>query len=146
MSNLPTRELFDQYVVPTYARFDLRLVRGEGTQVWDEAGKRYLDFGAGIAVTSIGHAHPRVVSVMREQIGTLVHVSNLYYNRPQGALAERLVRLVGAPGKVFFCNSGAEANEALYKLARKFGNEGEPPPPQHTVGEMVEPCRSRHTV
>ena len=121
---LSTRELHDRYVVPTYARFDLRLARGRGTEVWDEDGKRYLDFGAGIAVTSIGHAHPRVVRAMQEQAGTLVHASNLYYTRPQGVLAERLVRLVGSPGKAFFCNSGAEANEALYKLARKFGNEG----------------------
>jgi len=118
-----TRELFDQYVIPTYARFDLRLARGRGCEVWDEDGKRYLDFGAGIAVTSIGHAHPRVIRAMQEQIATLVHTSNLYYTRQQGLLAERLVRLVGSPGKVFFCNSGAEANEALYKLARKFGNE-----------------------
>ena len=118
-----TRELYDRYVIPTYGRFDLRLARGRGSEVWDEDGKRYLDFGAGIAVTSIGHAHPRVVRVMQQQIGTLVHTSNLYYTRPQAVLAERLVRLTGAPGKVFFCNSGAEANEALYKLARKFGNE-----------------------
>ena len=122
-SPLATRELYDRYVIPTYARFDLRLARGCGSEVWDEDGKRYLDFGAGIAVTSIGHAHPRVVRVMQEQIGTLVHTSNLYFTRPQGVLAERLTRLVGSPGKVFFCNSGAEANEALYKLARKFGNE-----------------------
>lgn len=145
-----TRELYDRYVIPTYARFDLKLARGEGTQVWDEEGKRYLDFGAGIAVTSIGHAHPRVVKVMREQVGTLVHVSNLYYTRPQAVLAERLVRLVCAPeaprGKVFFCNSGAEANEALYKLARKFGNDGAPPPAKHSVGEMIAPCVNRHGI
>ncbi len=141
-----TRELYDRYVIPTYGRFDLRLARGEGTHVWDEAGKRYLDFGAGIAVTSIGHCHPRVVATMQRQIATLVHSSNLYYTRPQAELAERLVRLVGAPGKVFFCNSGAEANEALYKLARKFGNEGLPPAGTHTVGELVEPNRYRHTV
>jgi len=119
-----TRELYDRFVIPTYGRFDLRLARGRGCEVWDEAGKRYLDFGAGIAVTSIGHAHPRVVRALQEQVATLVHTSNLYYTRPQAVLAERLVRLVGAEGKVFFCNSGAEANEALYKLARKFGNEG----------------------
>ncbi len=124
-SQLSTRELYDRYVIPTYGRFDLRLARGRGCEVWDEDGKRYLDFGAGIAVTSIGHAHPRVVRVLQEQVGTLVHTSNLYFTRPQAVLAERLVRLVGAGGKVFFCNSGAEANEALYKLARKFGNEGE---------------------
>ena len=134
---ISTRELYDRYVIPTYARFGLRLARGCGSEVWDEDGKRYLDFGAGIAVTSIGHAHPRVVRVMQEQIGTLVHTSNLYYTRPQAILAERLVRLTGEPGKVFFCNSGAEANEALYKLARKFGNDGAPPPPKHTVGECV---------
>ena len=123
MSTLSTRELYDQYVIPTYGRFELKLARGRGCEVWDEAGKRYLDFGAGIAVTSVGHCHPRVVAKMQEQIASLVHVSNLYFTRPQGELAERLVRLVGEPGKVFFCNSGAEANEALYKLARKFGNE-----------------------
>jgi predicted acetylornithine/succinylornithine family transaminase len=122
-----TRELYDHYVIPTYGRFDLRLARGHGSEIWDEDGKRYLDFGAGIAVTSIGHCHPRVVRAMQEQIGKLVHTSNLYYTRPQGELAARLVRLVGRPGKVFFCNSGAEANEALYKLARKFGNEGAHP-------------------
>lgn len=122
-----TRELFDQYVIPTYGRFDLRLARGHGAEVWDEDGKHYLDFGAGIAVTSIGHCHPRVVKVMQEQIGKLVHTSNLYYTRPQGELAQRLVRLVGQGGKAFFCNSGAEANEAMYKLARKFGNEGAHP-------------------
>jgi len=122
-SGIPTPELFSRYVIPTYGRFDLRFAKGKGSEIWDEDGKRYLDFGAGIAVTSIGHAHPRVIKVMQQQMETLVHVSNLYYTRPQGLLAERLVRLVGAGGKVFFCNSGAEANEALYKLARKFGNE-----------------------
>jgi predicted acetylornithine/succinylornithine family transaminase len=129
-STIPTRELYDRFVIPTYGRFDLRLARGKGSEVWDESGKRYLDFGAGIAVTSIGHCHPRVIATMQEQIATLVHTSNLYFTRPAGELAERLVRLANMPapprGKVFFCNSGAEANEALYKLARKFGNEGTP--------------------
>jgi acetylornithine/N-succinyldiaminopimelate aminotransferase len=129
-TDIPTRELYDRFVIPTYGRFELRLARGKGSEVWDENGKRYLDFGAGIAVTSIGHCHPRVVAAMQQQIATLVHTSNLYFTRPQGELAERLVRLATAPGaprgKVFFCNSGAEANEALYKLARKFGNEGAP--------------------
>ena len=104
-----TRELYDKYVIPTYARVDLRLARGKGTEVWDEDGKRYLDFGAGIAVTSIGHGHPRVIGAMQQQIGTLVHTSNLYYTRPQAVLAERLVRLTCTPaaprGKVFFCNN-----------------------------------------
>src|SRR4029453_11459584 len=145
-----TRELYDRYVIPTYGRFDLRLARGKGCEVWDESGKRYLDFGAGIAVTSIGHCHPRVVTRMQQQIGTLVHTSNLYFTRPQGQLAERLVRLACAPGKprgkAFFCNSGAEANEALYKLARKFGNEVAPPPPKHTVGEFISACTPRFEV
>jgi predicted acetylornithine/succinylornithine family transaminase len=118
-----TFDLFDQYVIPTYGRFGVRIERGEGCRVWDEDGREYLDFGAGIAVTSLGHCHPRVVERMRSQIGKLVHTSNLYYTRPQGELAKRLVEIVGAPGKIFFCNSGAEANEALYKLSRKFGNE-----------------------
>src|SRR3954469_6133452 len=146
MNNTSTRELYDRYVIPTYGRFDLKLARGQGTRVWDEDGKEYLDFGAGIAVTSLGHCHPRVVAAMQRQVGELVHVSNLYYSRQQGLLAERLVRLVGRPGKVFFCNSGAEANEALYKLARKFGNEGLSPAGTHTVGEVVAPCRDRHTI
>lgn len=143
----PTRELYDRYVIPTYARFDLRLSRGVGTVVWDESGKRYLDFGAGIAVTSIGHCHPRVVRVMQEQLGTLVHTSNLYYTRPQALLAERLVRLTCAPeaprGKVFFCNSGAEANEGLYKLARKFGNEGAGAAGRHTIVTMQDGFHGR---
>ena len=146
MEPATTKDLYDRYVVPTYARFDLRFARGQGTQVWDEDGRRYLDFGAGIAVTSIGHCHPRVVAVMQRQIAELVHVSNLYYTRPQGELAARLVRLVGKPGKVFFCNSGAEANEALYKLARKFGNESAPPAPKHTAGETVSAPSSRHSI
>ena len=120
--DLSTRELFDRYVIPTYGRFPLQLARGEGCRVWDEAGKDYLDFGAGIAVTSLGHCPPRVIAKMREQLGVLVHTSNLYYTRPQGLLAQKLVETTG-PGKVFFCNSGAEANEGLFKLARKFGNE-----------------------
>jgi acetylornithine aminotransferase/acetylornithine/N-succinyldiaminopimelate aminotransferase len=126
MNHPATRELYERYVIPTYGRFDLRLARGQGCEVWDESGKRYLDFGAGIAVTSLGHCHPRVIAAMQRQLASLVHTSNLYYTRPQGELAQRLVRLVGAPGKIFFCNSGAEANEALYKLARKFGHDTAP--------------------
>ena len=113
-------------MLPTYARFPLCLARGRGSRVWDEAGREYLDFGAGIAVSSLGHAHPRIVETLARQAGTLTHSSNLYYTRPQGLLAERIVSLVGHPGKVFFCNSGAEANEGLYKLARKFGHDGRP--------------------
>lgn len=120
---LSTRELFDRYVVPTYGRFDLEISRGKGCHVWDTQGRRYLDFGAGIAVCSLGHAHHAVTEAIARQASQLVHTSNLYYTRPQGELACRLVNLIGEPGKVFFCNSGAEANEGLYKLARRYGNE-----------------------
>jgi acetylornithine aminotransferase/acetylornithine/N-succinyldiaminopimelate aminotransferase len=112
---------FDRFVVPTYAR-SLVLVRGEGSYVWDESGRRYLDFGGGVAVNSLGHAHPAIAKAIAEQARTLIHTSNLYYHAKQGELAERLVRLTG-PGKVFFCNSGAEANEAMFKLARRFGHD-----------------------
>ena len=121
-----TQQLFDQYVLPTYGRFPLELARGQGSRVWDVAGREYLDFGAGIAVCSLGHAHPQVVEAIAEQARTLGHVSNLYYTRLQGLLGQRIVELVGTPGRCFFCNSGAEANEALYKLARRFGNMTSP--------------------
>ena len=116
------RELFSKYVVPTYARFDLALARGSGSHVWDVNGRRYLDLGGGIAVCSLGHAHPEVAATLAEQAQKLLHVSNLYYHEPQGRLAERIVKHL-APGKVFFCNSGAEADEGLFKLARKFGHD-----------------------
>jgi len=116
------RELFTRYVVPSYARFDLALERGAGCHVWDVNGRRYLDLGGGIAVCSLGHAHPEITQALIEQSRQLVHVSNLYHHEPQGRLAERIVKHL-APGKVFFCNSGAEANEGLYKLARKFGHD-----------------------
>ena len=116
------RELFDKYVVPTYARFDLALERGEGSYVWDVNGRRYLDFGGGIAVCVLGHANPEITDALAEQSRKLVHVSNLYYTEPQARLAKRIVDLI-APGRVFFCNSGAEANEGLFKLARKFGRD-----------------------
>jgi len=115
------RALFSEYVVPTYGRFDLTLSHGTGSEVWDVSGKRYLDLGGGIAVCALGHAHPEITETLIEQSRRLVHVSNLYYQGPQGLLARALVQLIG-PGRIFFCNSGAEANEGLYKLARKFGN------------------------
>jgi len=116
------QKLFQENVVPSYARFDLVLTRGEGSYVWDGNGKRYLDFGAGIAVCALGHAHPEITAALNEQSRKLVHVSNLYYTEPQAQLAKRIVDLI-APGRVFFCNSGAEANEGLFKLARKFGHD-----------------------
>ena len=99
------RELFQRHVVPSYGRFDLALSHGAGSQVWDVSGKRYLDLGGGIAVCSLGHAHPEITETLVEQSRRLVHVSNLYYNEPQGRLAYELSRRI-APGKVFFCNSG----------------------------------------
>ncbi len=116
------RELFDKNVVPSYARFDLVLERGEGSYVWDVDGKRYLDLAGGIAVCSLGHAHPEITKALTEQSKKLIHVSNLYYTKPQGQLAKRVVDHI-APGRVFFCNSGAEANEGLFKFSRKFGHE-----------------------
>ncbi|HEX8897392.1 MAG TPA: aspartate aminotransferase family protein [Chthoniobacterales bacterium] len=116
------RKLFQRNVVPTYARFDLALDHGEGSYVYDVAGKRYLDLGGGIAVCALGHANPDITDALLEQSRKLLHVSNLYFTKPQAQLAEALVRLI-APGRCFFCNSGAEANEGLYKLARKFGHD-----------------------
>ena len=114
--------LFQQNVMPTYGRFDLALSHGSGSRVFDVRGKRYLDLGGGIAVCCLGHAHPAVTEALVEQSKKLIHVSNLYYHEPQGRLAEALVKLI-APGKVFFSNSGAEANEGLFKVARKFGHD-----------------------
>jgi acetylornithine/N-succinyldiaminopimelate aminotransferase len=114
--------LFQQNVVPSYGRFDLVLSHGSGSYVFDATGKRYLDLGGGIAVSCLGHAHPAITEALVEQSRRLVHVSNYYYHEPQGRLAQSLVSLIG-PGKCFFCNSGGEANEGLYKLARKFGHD-----------------------
>jgi acetylornithine/N-succinyldiaminopimelate aminotransferase len=114
--------LFDKNVIPTYARFDITLSHGMGSSVWDITGKRYLDFGGGIAVSSLGHAHPTITEALVEQSKKLIHTSNLYYHEAQGRLAEKLVQAIG-PGKIFFSNSGAEANEGLFKLARKFGHD-----------------------
>jgi len=116
------QSLFQQNVVPSYGRFDVVLSHGSGSQVWDVAGKRYLDFGGGIAVCALGHAPPAITEAMIEQSRKLVHVSNFYYHAPQGRLAQALVQLIG-PGKCFFSNSGVEANEGLFKLARKFGHD-----------------------
>jgi acetylornithine/N-succinyldiaminopimelate aminotransferase len=114
--------LFQQHVVPSYGRFDLVLSHGSGSYVFDVTGKRYLDLGGGIAVSSLGHAHPAMTEALVEQSRKLIHVSNFYYHEPQGRLAQALVGLIG-PGKCFFSNSGVEANEGLFKLARKFGHD-----------------------
>src|SRR5580693_4587208 len=116
------RDLFAKNVVPSYGRFDLALSHGMGSYVFDVAGKRYLDLGGGIAVNCLGHAHPAIIETLVAQATKLMHVSNLYYTEPQGRLAAEIVRRIGE-GKVFFANSGAEANEGLFKLARKFGHD-----------------------
>ena len=121
-SHQAIRELFDKNVVPSSGRFELVLSHGAGSQVYDVAGRRYLDLGSGIAVSCLGHAHPAITDALVEQSKKLIHVSNLYFTEPQGRLAAELVQRLGG-GKVFFCNSGAEANEGLYKLVRKFGHD-----------------------
>ncbi|MFN3925974.1 MAG: aspartate aminotransferase family protein [Pseudanabaenaceae cyanobacterium] len=112
---------FQKYVMNTYARFPIAIAKGQGCRVWDTDGKAYLDFVAGIATCTLGHAHPRMIEVVSQQIQTLHHVSNLYYTEAQGKLAKWLVENSCAD-KVFFCNSGAEANEAAIKLARKYAH------------------------
>jgi acetylornithine/N-succinyldiaminopimelate aminotransferase len=113
-------EVYDAHVMKNYARASLTLVRGSGTKVWDDAGNSYLDFTSGIAVSALGHCHPHWVASVQRQAGELIHVSNLFRNPNQGELARRLVGYAG-PGRVFFCNSGGEADEALLKLARLHG-------------------------
>jgi len=111
----------DAHIFGTYGRFPIAFARGEGAWLWDDGGRRYLDFLSGIAVCNLGHCHPAVVRAATEQLGRLVHVSNFFYTAPQAELAEQLTRHSFAD-RVFFCNSGAEANEAALKLARRFGN------------------------
>ena len=119
---MTTPELYAQHVLPTYGRFPLVPVRGAGCRLWDDTGKSYLDFCMGIAVCSLGHCHPLLVEAIRQQAGELMHVSNLYQSPLQAQLAEEInVHHVRLPGKVFFSNSGAEANDGLIKSARRFG-------------------------
>lgn len=108
------------HVMHTYGRYPVALVKGKGTRVWDVDGKEYIDLLAGIAVASLGHCNDELIAVVEEQSRTLWHVSNLFYQKPQLELAENLLATAGHLGKVFFCNSGAEANEALIKLARRY--------------------------
>ena len=120
-----TRTLLEwsaRYHTPNYGRTPILLVRGEGTRVWDSDGREYLDFTTGISVTSLGHCHPVVTGAIREAAATLLHVSNIFHAAPQIHLAKLLVENSFAD-RVFFCNSGAEANEAALKLARKYGKE-----------------------
>jgi len=109
----------NENIFQTYSRYPVTLVRGKGTKVWDERGKEYLDFLSGIAVCNLGHCHPAVVRAAQEQLKKLIHVSNFFYTEPQAELA-RLLTANSFADRVFFCNSGAEANESALKLARKF--------------------------
>ena len=115
-----TADLYDAHVMKNYARAPLTLVRGRGAQVWDDQGRAFLDFTSGIAVSALGHCHPHWVAAVQRQAGELIHTSNLYRNPNQGELARRLVGYAG-PGRGFFCNSGAEADEGMLKLARLHG-------------------------
>ena len=114
--------LSEKYVANTYSRYPVLLVRGKGTRVWDLEGEEYLDFVSGLAVCNLGHCHPRVVKAIQDQAEKLIHISNFYYIEPQIQLASLLCKHSFAD-KVFFCNSGAEANEGAFKLARKFAKE-----------------------
>jgi acetylornithine aminotransferase/acetylornithine/N-succinyldiaminopimelate aminotransferase len=114
--------LSEKYIAHTYARYPILLVKGQGTRVWDKEGKEYLDFVAGLAVCNVGHSHPKVVKTIQGQAEDLIHVSNFYYIEPQIQLASLLCQNSFAD-KVFFCNSGAEANEGAIKLARKYAKE-----------------------
>ncbi len=117
---MSTLELADKYLMQTGRRLPVTFVRGQGCLVYDDAGHEYLDLVAGIAVNLLGHAHPEVAAAVAGQAKTLIHTSNLYYTEPQVELARRLVEL-SFPSRVFLCNSGAEANEAAIKIARKWG-------------------------
>jgi len=119
------RALESEYLLQNYARYPLVLDRGKGCYVYDPAGQRYLDFITGIGVNALGHAHPRLVKVIREQAGRLLHTSNLYYNAYQGPLAERLAKASGLQ-RTFFCNSGAESMEGALKMVRAHGRKIHP--------------------
>src|SRR5690349_6472430 len=113
-------DLERDYLLQNYARYPLVLARGKGCYVYDVDGRRYLDFISGIGVNALGHAHPRITKVLREQAGLLIHTSNLYYHQYQGPLAKRLVEMSGL-ARAFFCNSGTEAVECALKMAHSHG-------------------------
>ncbi len=123
-------ETTDESIFQTYKRYPVVLVRGKGCLVWDDKGREYLDFLAGIAVCNLGHCHPAVVQAAKEQCDKLMHVSNYFYTEPQAALSELIIKNSFAD-RIFFCNSGAEANEAALKLARKYGQD-------HSDGKKYE--------
>jgi acetylornithine aminotransferase len=125
MSNAALRARYDAVMMPTYAP-PIPLVRGEGCTVWDADGRAYLDLIAGIAVSSLGHNHPAIVEAVNAQVAKIAHTSNLFFSEPAAALAEKLLGLLASDGRVFFTNSGTEANEAAYKLVRRHAGPGKP--------------------
>ncbi len=125
MSNAALGARYDAVMMPTYAP-PIPLVRGEGCRVWDDDGREYLDLIAGIAVSSLGHNHPAIVGAVTRQVATIAHTSNLFFNEPAVALAERLVGLLGGDARVFLANSGTETNEAAYKLVRRHAGPDRP--------------------
>jgi len=127
------RALDADHVMQTYGRLPVAFVRGEGTKLWDSEGNEYLDFLGGLAVTSLGHANPAVADAIAEQARTLLHVSNLYFNEWQPQVAEKLDEHLGGNGRVFFSNSGAEANECAIKLARRYGQANGGPDRFHVL-------------
>lgn len=129
----------NDFVMGTYIRQPGVFVRGEGARIWDDSGKEYLDFLGGIAVNGVGHCHPRVVKALQDQAATLMHMSNLFLTAPQAALAKKLISISDME-RVFFCNSGAEANEAAIKIARKNGKVGG----SETKFQIVTAHRSFH--
>lgn len=141
---MTTAETFSQYVLPTYGRFPIIPEKAQGCYLWDSEGKRYLDFCTGIAVCSIGHCHPRLTKAVQKQAETLMHCSNLYQIPQQAELAKLIVEdFVNIPGKVFFSNSGAEANDGLIKLARRFGHY-KTAPDGSARGEVITFNKSFH--
>ena len=135
-ASLPvTRGDFDRYMVPCFAPAAFIPVRGEGSRVWDQAGRMYIDFASGVAVTSLGHCHPAMVKAIEAQARTLWHVSNWFTNEPALRLAKRLTDATFAE-RVFFCNSGAEANEAALKLARRYAHDRSGPQRARVVSAL----------
>jgi acetylornithine/N-succinyldiaminopimelate aminotransferase len=120
-----TRATFNEVMVPNYSPADIIPVRGEGSRIWDQQGREYIDLACGIAVTALGHCHPRLVAALNAQAGKLWHLSNVMTNEPALRLAQKLTQATFAE-RVFFCNSGGEANEAAFKLARRYGNTQNP--------------------
>jgi len=139
------KQIYSQSVMPTYARQEICFVRGEGVYLWDTEGRRYLDLSSGIGVNSIGYSHPEWLKAVHDQACKLVHVSNLFYTEPGGILAQKLCVLSGL-SSVFFANSGAEANEGLVKLARKYSADTYPGCRRHTIVTLLQSFHGRtHT-